>query len=72
MSGFTLCHNILISSRGATISWWDRRFRLSPPVIAGVWLRLSSPVGQVPDLPYGLLRPVRSASNIRFPDLHLP
>jgi hypothetical protein len=30
-----LHYTILISSRAATISWWDRRFRLSP-----AWLRL--------------------------------
>jgi hypothetical protein len=37
---FARYYKILISSRAATISWWDRRFRLSPPAVAGVWLRL--------------------------------
>ena len=42
-----LYYKILISSRAATISWWDRRFRLSPPAVAGVWLRLCRSVGQL-------------------------
>jgi hypothetical protein len=28
-----LYYNILISSLTATISWWDRQFRLSPPAL---------------------------------------
>jgi len=30
----------------ADTSWWDRRFRLSPPAVAGVWLRPCCFVGQ--------------------------
>jgi hypothetical protein len=39
-------YKILISSRAATISWWDRRFRLSPQAAVGVWLRLCCLVGR--------------------------
>ena len=39
LSGGAWCGRILISSR-RDAPWWDRRFRLSPPAVAGVWLRL--------------------------------
>jgi hypothetical protein len=35
-------YKILISSRAATISWWDRRFACHRRLQAGVWLRLCS------------------------------
>src|SRR5260370_23085381 len=42
-----LYYKILISSRAATISWWDRRFACHRRAVAGVWLRLCSFVGQL-------------------------
>jgi uncharacterized protein (DUF885 family) len=41
--------------RGATISWWDRRFRLSPPAVAGSaarWGRRSCRLPLTRSLPY--------------------
>src|SRR5437016_2744691 len=51
-SGFScgyapLYYKILISSRAATISWWDRRFACHRRAVTGVWLRLCSFVGQL-------------------------
>ena len=43
-SGFScgyapLYYKILISSRAATIAWWDKRFACHRRAVAGVWLR---------------------------------
>ena len=51
-SGFScgyapLYYKILISSRAATISWWDKRFACHRRAVAGVWLRPCSFVGQL-------------------------